>query len=162
MLYQPGGAAERTTILKHLEGQAASEDVQLCVAALRRWRRYWQRAEEHWVSVPDASVLLRSVGADFKEGIRAHPELKFRVALTKNELALHSRPETDSVIRYYNTILAELQTVAPTKGTSTITATTDAAKLKAVTSSGGRDQPGDSSLGSPKNRSQLPCKFLSY
>ena len=160
VLYQPGGAAERTTILKHLEGQAASEDVQLCVAALRRWRRYWQRAEDIGISVPDASVLLRSVEQISKRALEAHPELKFRVALTKNELALHSRPETDSVIRYYNTILAELQTVAPTKGTSTTTATTDAAKLKAVTSSGGRDQPGDSSLGSPKNRSQLPCKFF--
>ena len=160
VLYQPGGAAERTTILKHLEGQAASEDVQLCVAALRRWRRYRQRAEDIGISVPDASVLLRSVEQISKRALEAHPELKFRVALTKNELALHSRPETDSVIRYYNTILAELQTVAPTKGTSTITATTDAAKLKAVTSSGGRDQPGDSSPGSPKNRSQLPCKFF--
>ena len=39
VLYQPGGAMERTAILKHLEGAPGSEDPGEVVTQLRRWRR---------------------------------------------------------------------------------------------------------------------------
>ena len=46
VLYQPGGTAERTSILRHLEGTAGGEDPSEIVAKLRRWRRYLSRASE--------------------------------------------------------------------------------------------------------------------
>ena len=163
VLYQPGGAAERTTILRHLEGQQGSEDVHACITALRRWRRYLQRAEDLGISVPDASILLKSVEQISKRALDAHPDIRFRVALTKNELLLHSRPETEAVVRLYNTILAELQMISPVnpaKNSNTAAApATDTAKLKAVSTPGGGDQAAGATTTSPR-KGQVPCKFF--
>ena len=59
VMYQPGGASERASILRQLEGMSSGEGVAECISALRKWRRYLQRAEEMGVSVPDPSLLLR-------------------------------------------------------------------------------------------------------
>ena len=61
VIYQPGGASERASILKHLEGASAGDNIHDTIQALRRWRRYLQRAEEMGIAAPDASILLRSV-----------------------------------------------------------------------------------------------------
>ena len=102
VMYQPGGASERAAILRQLEGMTASEGVSDCISALRKWRRYLQRAEEMGVSIPDPSLLLRGVENMTTKTLEAHGEVKFRVALAKNELQLQSRPTVDNVIRYHN------------------------------------------------------------
>ena len=56
VIYQPGGAMERTAILKHLEGSSGTDDPGDVVAQLRRWRRYLARAEEMSIALPDASL----------------------------------------------------------------------------------------------------------
>ena len=61
IIYQPGGTAERGTILKQLEGHVGTDDVHACVTQMRKWRRYLQRAEDIGIAVPDASVLLKGV-----------------------------------------------------------------------------------------------------
>ncbi|OLQ10538.1 hypothetical protein AK812_SmicGene5742 [Symbiodinium microadriaticum] len=129
VLYQPGGSAERGTILRHLEGHSAGNDVYQCITALRKWRRYLQRAEDIGISVPDGSVLLKGVEAITAQALEALPDVKFRVALAKNDLQLHSRPEADSVIRYSNAIMAELQTAAPVRRTGS---TSEPARLKNI------------------------------
>ena len=40
ILYSPGGIAERTAVLKHLEGHSAGDQVVDAIAALRRWKRH--------------------------------------------------------------------------------------------------------------------------
>ncbi|CAE7605479.1 GIP [Symbiodinium sp. CCMP2592] len=165
VIYQPGGASERASILKHLEGASAGDGIHDAVQALRRWRRYLQRAEEMGVAVPDASILLRSVELIVARTLEANPDIRFRLSLVKNELQLQSRPTQDSVIRYHSHALAELQQAAParTRPTSTTSTTSqaEALKLKAVTTSGGTGDtasPGGSPTRKPGNKT--PCKFF--
>ena len=155
VLYQPGGSAERGTILRHLEGHSAGNDVYQCITALRKWRRYLQRAEDIGISVPDGSVLLKGVEAITAQALEALPDVKFRVALAKNDLQLHSRPEADSVIRYSNAIMAELQTAAPVRRTGS---TSEPARLKNINAA---EAPGTSSPSAKaKAKASIPCKFF--
>ena len=120
VLYQPGGVSERAAVLKHLEGKPIGEDVHECVAALRKWRRYLERAEAMHVSVPDSSILFRALETMIKKVTQAYPEVKFRIDLTKNELQLQGRPTLEAVLRFYTHVLAELQMIAPVAaGTTT-------------------------------------------
>ena len=157
VLYQPGGASERAAILKQLEGRALGENVYDCVMALRKWRRYIERAEAMQVSIPDASLLLGGLELMIRKVLEAHPEVKFRVALMKNELQLQGRPTVSGVLRLHTHVLAELQTIAPLNQGTTPTA------LKAVgaSSSAGTDEPA-SPPSSPTRKStgKLPCKFF--
>ncbi|CAE7339218.1 RE1, partial [Symbiodinium pilosum] len=125
-LYQPGGVSERAAVLKHLEGRLGGEDVHECVAALRKWRRYVERAEAMNVTVPDSSILLGAVELMVKKVLAAHPEVKFRTDLMKNELQLQGRPTLDGVLRFHTHVLAELQMIAPVSMSST------SAALKAI------------------------------
>ena len=162
IIYQPGGTAERGTILKQLEGHVGTDDVHACVTQMRKWRRYLQRAEDIGIAVPDASVLLNGVERLTAKVLEANAEVKFRVALTKNEPQPHSRPDYNSVLRYHNAILAELQTIAPTRpATTTPTAGTDGAKLKNINATGdAAHAAGGLSPPSPqKTKANVPCKF---
>ena len=166
VIYQPGGASERASILKHLEGTSAGDNIHDTVQALRWWRRYVQRAEEMGVAVPDASILLRSVELIIAKTLDVNSDIRFRLSLIKNELQLQSRPTQESVIKYHSHALAELQQAAPTRTRQTPTAASsstqgDAWKLKAVTASGGTGEtvsPGGSPSRKPGNKT--PCKFF--
>ena len=158
ILYQPGGASERAAVLKHLEGKSVGEDVHECVAALRKWRRYLERAEAMHVSVPDASILLRALETIVWRVLAAYPEVKFRVDLTKNELQLQGRPTLDAVLRFHTHILAELQMIAPVPSSAT------SATLKAIgngQSGGTGETASPTSSPTKKGSSKLPCKFFS-
>ena len=156
VLYQPGGTSERASVLKHLEGKLGSEDIHECVTALRKWRRYLDRAESMHVTVPDPSILLGAVELIAKKVMGQYPEVKFRTDLMKNELQLQGRPTLDGVLRLHNHILAELQMIAPVASSSTSTS------LKAIGT--GQAGTGEASTpsGSPSRRSagKPPCKYF--
>ena len=157
VLYQPSGVSERAAVLKHLEGKPVGEDVHECIAALRKWRRYLERAEAMHVSVPDASILLRALETMIRKVLIAYPEVKFRVDLTKNELQLQGRPTLDAVLHFYTHVLAELQMIAPVS----LNAPSPALKAIGNGQSGGTGET-TSPTSSPtrKGGSKTPCKFF--
>ena len=168
VLYQPGGASERAAILRQLDGVAMGEGVHDCIAALRKWRRYLQRAEEMGVTIPDASILLKSVELIIAKALEGNSDVKFRLSLVKNELQVQSRPTTANVIRFYNHALAELQQSAPARAPkamstapSSTTTAAETARLKAVgnTSGGTGEATSPTSPGSRKG-TKTPCKFF--
>ena len=55
--YQPGGAAERAVVLRHLQGSDPPADVAACLDALRSWPRWLQRCKDMNMTVPDGSIL---------------------------------------------------------------------------------------------------------
>ena len=157
VLYQPGGISERAAVLKQLEGKPGGEDVHECVASLRKWRRYLERAEAMHVSVPDPSILLAGVDMMVKKVMAAYPEVKFRTDLMRNELQLQGQPTLEGVLRLHTHILAELQMIAPVSST-TPTPTT----LKAIGTGQAGTGEATTPSGSPTRRQsgKTPCKFF--
>ncbi|CAE7365235.1 unnamed protein product, partial [Symbiodinium sp. CCMP2456] len=133
VIYQPGGALERTAILKHLEGTVGPEDPGEVVAQLRRWRRHLARAEEMAIALPDASLQLKGLEAITFKALERLPDVKFRLALAKNELRLASSPTAETVLKYYQHLLAELQQAIPNNKP-------DHAKLKGATTASNTGQ----------------------
>ncbi|CAE6957296.1 GIP [Symbiodinium sp. CCMP2592] len=167
VLYAPGGSAERASILRHLEGSPGSTHVAEVVSSLRRWRRHLQRAEEMFVAVPDGSVLLRALEVISSRAVEAHPEVKFRLALSKSQLQLQYRPTVENVLKYYQHILAELQQATPVRSTTTTTGGgADGAKLRGINAQGQGAGTGETS--SPTRRGgdaatgsgRTPCKYF--
>ena len=113
VLYAPGSTAERAAILRYLEGTSAGTNLSETVTALRKWRRHLQRASEMSVAIPDASLLLRGIENIAGKAIDSNQEVKFRLALYRNQLQLQYRPTQSTVLSYYNHVLAELQQVTP-------------------------------------------------
>ncbi|CAE7216076.1 Cfap91 [Symbiodinium sp. CCMP2592] len=151
VLYAPGSSSERAAILRQLEGSSAGLGLAETVTALRKWRRHLQRAEEMKVSVPDASLLLRSIETIAGRAIDANQDVKFRLALSRNQLQLQYRPNYHSVLSYYNHVLAELQQ--------------ETTKLKAANATGA----GTGETTSPTRRgggqlattgNKVPCRFF--
>ena len=100
--------SERAAILRHLEGKSVGDNVHDCITALRKWRRYIERAESMKVSIPDPSIILGAVELIVKRVMEAFPEVKFRAALMKNELQLQGNPTLEGTLRFHTHILAEL------------------------------------------------------
>ena len=117
ILYAPGGINERTAVLKQLEGTQGSDNVLEVITALRKWRRTLTRATEMNVSPPDSSLLLKGIELIVSNAVKKHPEVSFRLALARNDLQLQNRPTSDTVLKYYDHVLAELQQTSPVRGT---------------------------------------------
>ena len=167
VLYAPGSSAERASILRHSEGTSGSANVTETVAALRRWRRHLQRAEEMHVAIPDPSVLLRAVELMAAKSLESHTEIKFRLSLSKSQLQLQYRPTVENVLKYYNHVLAELQQATPARqqGPQNTNANPDGTRLKGMNTSGGA---GTGESGSPTRRTgdvsatsgKVPCRYF--
>ena len=167
ILYSPGGIAERTAVLKHLEGHSAGDQVVDAIAALRRWKRHLTRCQEMLLSVPEASILLRGLEVTVAACVQKHPEMSFRLSLARNELQLQSRPTQESVMKFYDHLMAELQQALPAKwslkGSS---GTSDPPKVRAIGAGTGEASTTTSPTGSPTRASQrstaatTPCKFF--
>ncbi|CAE7845141.1 GIP, partial [Symbiodinium necroappetens] len=165
VLYAPGSSSERAAILRQLEGTTAGSSPADTVAALRKWRRHLQRAEEMRVAVPDSSILLRGIEAIAGKAIEANQDVKFRLALSRNQLQLQYRPTYDGVLSYYNHVIAELQQATPMRtsqpAASSSNATTEAAKLKALgTTSAGTGDTTSPRRGASQTSGKVPCRFF--
>ncbi|OLQ06917.1 Copia protein [Symbiodinium microadriaticum] len=155
VLYQPGGTAERTAILGHLSGSSGTEDPAEVVAKLRKWRRYLARADEMGIAAPDASILLKGLDLTLQKVLERFPEVKFRLDLARNDLRLSSAPTQESVLKYYQHALAELQQVAPSPKRQA-----ESTRLKGATTTTGAGTGGSTSAPGSPTRSKGPCKFF--
>ena len=166
VLYSPGGIAERTAILKHLEGASPGEGIPEVIAALRRWRRYLTRSYEMHLTPPDASILLKGVETIIASCVQKHSEMSFRLSLARNELQLQNRPTNESVLKFYDHALAELQQALPAKwALKTPTGSNEVPRIKAIGAGTGEASSGSSPTSSPNKgnkgtASATPCKFF--
>ena len=108
-LYQPGGLAERSAILTSLESPPEAATIASAITTLRRWLRWKRRAEELKVGLPDPTILVRGLGKLVKKILQNMPDLSFRLSLVRNTLMIDTVPSHESVSRYSEHLLAELE-----------------------------------------------------
>ena len=109
LVYQPGGLGERGAILQALESPQESATISTAITQLRKWIRWKRRACEMGVSIPDASILMRGLSRLMKKLLNLHPDLNFRLSLVRNSLLVDTVPTLDSVNKYSEHLLAELE-----------------------------------------------------
>ncbi|CAE7334558.1 TY2B-C, partial [Symbiodinium sp. CCMP2456] len=163
VLYAPGGVAERTAVLKQLEGAQGTDNVVDTISSLRKWRRNLTRALEMSVSPPDASVLLKGVELIAGPAVRRHHDMSFRLSLARNELQLQHRPTQETVLKYYDHVMAELQQSVPVRSSARSQgAAGDTPHLRAVGGNAGTGEAGSPTASPSKAGSKqgTPCRFF--
>ena len=160
--FQPGGANEKALLLKHLTEISQGKDLNELGSSLRTWRRFFQRAVEIGTTLPDPTLLLRALDNPSLSVARIDAQSAFRLAQTRSQLGVDEKPTQDTVWRFSQCVLAEIETLQLLNGmTSTTSPTTTtneaghvAAKVKALelkTKGKGKESPG---------KTAKPCQFF--
>ena len=100
---------ERSAILTSLESPPEAATIASAITTLRRWLRWKRRAEELKVGLPDPTILVRGLGKLVKKILQNMPDLSFRLSLVRNTLMIDTVPSHESVSRYSEHLLAELE-----------------------------------------------------
>ena len=129
------------------------------MVSLRKWMRWKQRAQELGVTIPDPTVLARSLNKmiNVKKVLELQPELAFRMALARNALQLDSIPSHEAVEKYAEHALSEVEAIAhlekEVKTPATKTQMVDA-KVKKVDAVDGKNET------KKAGKDIRPCKFF--
>ncbi|CAJ1452728.1 unnamed protein product [Effrenium voratum] len=115
LLYQPGGVAERSAILKNLEQPQEATSIQAAVQGIRRWLRWRRRAEEIGVSLPDPSVLNRGLQRLTKKVLENNKDLNFKISLARSTLQVDTVPNYSTIGTYCEHLLSELEQLVHTE-----------------------------------------------
>ncbi|CAE7228630.1 RE1, partial [Symbiodinium sp. CCMP2456] len=116
--YQPGGAAERGVVLKHLQGEEAPGDVTACLNMLRSWPRWLQRCRDMNMTVPDGTLLARSLTTAAGKFLAENPDAVFRTQLVRSTYRIDAQPKIEDVVRYQQHLQAEIENIVISKATA--------------------------------------------
>ena len=133
--YQPGGAAERSVVLRHLQG-AEVPDLAGCLSSLRSWPRWLQRCKDLNMVVPDGSILAKGLTVVASKHLTESPDAVFRTQLVRSTYRVDGQPSLEDVVKYQQHLQAEIESIAAAKTTSGTSVPT----LRAV-STGGSTSP---------------------
>ena len=164
--YQPGGSTDRALVLAQLEPKDCPAEPAEVVAALRKWFRWLQRAQDLQLSLPDPSVQIRALSSITRKLAEKNSDLQFKISLAKTELRVESRPTQDTALRFFQHLLAEVEQLGP--GKAQRTSATHAAATTATTSTDPKtkgaqvtpkSQPTSPKEGKGEGKSQV-CKWF--
>ena len=126
--YQPGGLAERTHVLKQLVEGKSPNSIQDMVTQLQLWMRWFKRAKELRIDIPDATLLMGALDRLGQPLVRLSPQSAFRLSTVRAALQVDTMPTQDGARAFAETLLAEGE-VAYHAGESKPTAKVKAAQL---------------------------------
>ena len=161
LAYQPGGLGERGAILQALENPAEANAIPMAITQLRKWIRWKRRAFEMGVSIPDASILMRGLSRLMKKLLANYPDLNFRLSLVRNALLVDTVPNLESVNKYSEHLLAELEQMGHQSKRKEVSSEVQP-KVKKLEESAKFEEKGRPS-GKPNEEVEAkkkPCKFF--
>ena len=104
--YQPGGGGEKQQLLSYLVGPEGVTTFAEASKALRKWRRWLQRASELGLRMPDPSLLLKALE-------RLTPTLgssaAFRAQTFRSQVLIEQAPTEEKVWQLSELLLAEAE-----------------------------------------------------
>eukprot|EP00438_Fugacium_kawagutii_P010773 Skav218289 [mRNA] locus=scaffold2035:794479:803242:+ [translate_table: standard] len=164
--FQPGGSGEKTLLLQKLTKLDDSTDMVGLTAAVRSWRRHYQRAVEVGAVVPDGTLLLHALEAGIQQIALKDSQATFRLAQARSQLGVDEQPSQDRVWRLSQCILAEAETLSlmSSSASSTPVPATPVTPIKvkqidAPTPTTPSTEP--STTGKPRTpAAETPCKWF--
>ena len=108
-IYQPGGQAERSSLLQLLTEFRLGSGVQEHAGALRKWVRWLERGEELGIVLPDPMILSGVLGRASDVVSKSSGQVGFRLASARQQLQLDNRPKLQDVKLFAEYVLAEAE-----------------------------------------------------
>ena len=110
--YQPGGLQAKSETLQALTLTQPGKSPRDATEKLQRWRRHQLRARELCATLPDATILCKSLGVIVAEVLSTAPQASFRLNSFRLQSRLDVMPTTENLEQYYQMLLAEMETLA--------------------------------------------------
>ncbi|OLP94495.1 hypothetical protein AK812_SmicGene23478 [Symbiodinium microadriaticum] len=114
--YQPGGLKERSALLRFLTTPESSSDVNVALKHLKRWARWYRRAEDLQVSLPDSTLLLAGLDLLTSKALSKFPETQFRLSSFRYSQNIDMVPTSEKVCALAEMLQAELEVLDTGKG----------------------------------------------
>ena len=92
-IYSPGGLTEREIGLRQTQEPSQGTSVGDTIAIMRRWKRWCSRMVELGGTLPDCSLQLKALERMSRLTLQAHPDVAFRVSLTRAALQVDTSPD---------------------------------------------------------------------
>ena len=108
-VYQPGGLHERSETLTTLTRTTSSATAKEAVEALRLWKRHHNRAIELGASLPDATLMIRSLDKTMEAILAKDAQANFRVNTFRMQNEVDVNPSDAVVNKLYEMLLAEAE-----------------------------------------------------
>ena len=110
VVFQPGGGAERTILLKSLTEVKVSNNVPDLLVTMRQWRRWLQRAEDLTLTLPDPVILMQVLGKLMDSMSKlGGSQMAYRISTVRQELMVDQRPELRAIKGLGEYLQAELE-----------------------------------------------------
>ena len=95
--FQPGGANERTMLLKTLTQPSWGTSVKEATTTMRTWRRFHKRTSEIGAALPDATVLMKAMEEPMQLVSISDAQATFRLSQARAMLEVDSKPTMTAV-----------------------------------------------------------------
>ena len=105
--YQPGGLAERSTLLRQLVEQKVPSAIGDWLQALRSWRRWLTRLAELRVPPPDPVLLMGTMEKYAAVLSKADTQSAFRLQVARAGLRVDVAPSMEGVHEFAQVLLLE-------------------------------------------------------
>ena len=143
VVYQPGGGAERSALLRSLVEIKTTGSIHEVLGALRLWRRQLLRAEELGVTLPDGLILMTAMQKVADALVKlGGTQISYRISTVRQQLAVDIRPMVGNVKEFSEYLQAEAEDLALAHGggrttSGTTTSSSTLTSLKALASGDG-------------------------
>ena len=116
LVYCPGGAQEKQTLLRNLEELGEIQNMAEAPAAIRRWMRWMEEAHRRsWAISPDPTILLKGLNRMTKKLLEGHRELQLSVSLIRSTFLVAKAPSKENIEQLAHHILSEVDQLAHTE-----------------------------------------------
>ena len=159
VVYQPGGSGEKSLILRQLQEVKCGKNMADLANGLRDWRRFWVRAVEMKVALPDGTLVMKTLEKAVQMVAKADSQAAYRLATSRALLKVDEAPLPEVVYELSQCILAEVETLQLMQSGVTVE---EDPKVKQLLSTPDTRKKGETSSpgeGHGKGSPEKPCKF---
>ncbi|CAE7777535.1 RE1 [Symbiodinium sp. CCMP2592] len=157
--YRPGGEQEKTLLLEQLTSPEGAQTPETAVQALRRWGRWFTRAKDLTVAVPDPVLMVKGLALIVAPVLVKNQDVWLRTTMMRNRLQLDSNPTEVTTLDFHKHLQAEMELLS----TSTATAATSRASARIKSASAAQDSPSTTTAPAAKvkpDRKEKLCKWF--
>ena len=116
--YRPGGEQEKTQLLEQLTTPEGATSPDLAVQALRRWGRWFSRAQDLAVTVPDPVLMVKGLASIVNPVLSKNQDVWLRTTMMRNRLQLDSNPTEATTLDYHRHLQAEMELLSTASSTT--------------------------------------------
>eukprot|EP00439_Symbiodinium_sp_Y106_P078312 s1633_g17.t1 len=120
--YRPGGEQEKTLLLEQLTTPEGASTPELAVQALRKWGRWFSRAKDLTVAVPDPVLMVKGLALIVAPVLVKNQDVWLRTTMMRNRLQLDSNPAEETTLDFHEHLQAEMELLSTTSSTAPRTA----------------------------------------